>query len=77
MLHPALAQALVTAHVEDLQRAAARRHTIRLVSICRQAEGRPEAGNGAEVSASVSALPVERDDLMDSGSADCRTGPCL
>ena len=36
MLHPALAQALVTAHLEDLQRAAARRHTIRLVSICRR-----------------------------------------
>jgi hypothetical protein len=30
MLHPALARALATAHVEDLHRAAARRHTIRL-----------------------------------------------
>ena len=30
MLHPALARALATAHIEDLQRAAARRHTIRL-----------------------------------------------
>jgi len=30
MLHPALAQALVAAHIEDLHRAAARRHTIRL-----------------------------------------------
>ena len=30
MLHPALTQALVTAHIEDLHRAAARRHTIRL-----------------------------------------------
>jgi hypothetical protein len=29
MLHPALAQALATAHIEDLQRAAARRHAIR------------------------------------------------
>lgn len=36
MLHPALAQALVTAHLENLQRAAARRHTIRLGSICRR-----------------------------------------
>jgi hypothetical protein len=30
MLHPALVQALATAHIEDLHRAAARRHTIRL-----------------------------------------------
>ena len=30
MLHPALTQALATAHIEDLHRAAARRHTIRL-----------------------------------------------
>ena len=30
MLHPALARALATAHIEDLHRAAARRHTVRL-----------------------------------------------
>jgi hypothetical protein len=30
MLHPALARALAVAHIEDLQRTAARRHTIRL-----------------------------------------------
>jgi hypothetical protein len=30
MLHPALTQALAAAHIEDLHRAAARRHTIRL-----------------------------------------------
>jgi hypothetical protein len=30
MLHPALARALATAHIEDLHRAAARRYTIRL-----------------------------------------------
>lgn len=30
MLHPSLARALATAHIEDLHRAAARRHTIRL-----------------------------------------------
>ncbi|HUA07440.1 MAG TPA: hypothetical protein VMB27_26295 [Solirubrobacteraceae bacterium] len=30
MLHPTLARALATAHIEDLQRAAAGRHTIRL-----------------------------------------------
>jgi hypothetical protein len=30
MLHPALARALATAHIEDLHRAAARRETIRL-----------------------------------------------
>jgi hypothetical protein len=30
MLHPALSRALATAHIEDLHRAAARRHTIRL-----------------------------------------------
>ena len=30
MLHPALSQALATAHIEDLHRAAAHRHTIRL-----------------------------------------------
>jgi hypothetical protein len=30
MLHPALARALATAHTEDLHRAAARWHTIRL-----------------------------------------------
>jgi hypothetical protein len=30
MLHPALAQAVATAHIEDLHRAAARRHTVRL-----------------------------------------------
>ena len=30
MLHPALTQALATAHIEDLHRAGARRHTIRL-----------------------------------------------
>jgi hypothetical protein len=30
MLHPALARALVAAHIEDLQRAAARTRTIRL-----------------------------------------------
>ena len=30
MLHPALARALATAHIEDLHRAAARRQTIRL-----------------------------------------------
>ena len=29
MLHPALTRALATAHIEDQQRAAARRHTIR------------------------------------------------
>jgi hypothetical protein len=31
MLHPALSQALATAHIEDLQRAAARWHAIRSV----------------------------------------------
>lgn len=30
MLHPVLARALATAHIEDLQRAAARSHAIRL-----------------------------------------------
>ncbi len=30
MLHPALARALATAHIEDLHRAAARWHTLRL-----------------------------------------------
>src|SRR5579859_1355627 len=30
MLHPALAQALATAHIEDLHRAAARRRAVRL-----------------------------------------------
>jgi hypothetical protein len=30
MLHPDLARAIVTAHIEDLHRAAARRRTIRL-----------------------------------------------
>ena len=30
MLHPTLARALATAHIEDLQRAAARSHAIRL-----------------------------------------------
>ena len=30
MLHPALARALATAHIEDLHRAAARWHTVRL-----------------------------------------------
>jgi hypothetical protein len=30
MLHPALTRALATAHIEDLHRAAARRHAIRL-----------------------------------------------
>ena len=30
MLHPALSRALATAHIEDLHRAAAERHTIRL-----------------------------------------------
>jgi hypothetical protein len=30
LLHPALARALVTAHIEDQHRAAARRRTIRL-----------------------------------------------
>jgi hypothetical protein len=30
MLHPALTRALATAHIEDLHRAAAQRHTIRL-----------------------------------------------
>ena len=30
LLHPALARALVTAHIEDLHREAARRRTIRL-----------------------------------------------
>jgi hypothetical protein len=30
MLHPALAQAVAAAHIEDLHRAADRRHTIRL-----------------------------------------------
>jgi hypothetical protein len=30
MLHPAIAQALVTAHIEDLHRTADRRHTIHL-----------------------------------------------
>ena len=30
MLHPVLARALATAHIEDLHRAAARWHTIRL-----------------------------------------------
>ena len=29
MLHPALARALATAHIEDLQRTAARRRTVR------------------------------------------------
>lgn len=29
MLHPALARALASAHIDDLHRAAARRHTIR------------------------------------------------
>ena len=32
MLHPALSRALATAHLEDLHRAAAERHTIHLAS---------------------------------------------
>jgi hypothetical protein len=31
MLHPAISQAIATAHIEDLHRAAKRSHTIRLV----------------------------------------------
>jgi hypothetical protein len=33
MLHPALTRALATAHIEDLQRAAARTRTIRLARL--------------------------------------------
>ena len=36
MQHPALIQALAAAHMEDLQRAAARSHTIRLASMSRR-----------------------------------------
>jgi hypothetical protein len=46
MLHPALAQALATAHLEDLQRAAARRHTIRLAR--RSARGSRRSVDEAE-----------------------------
>jgi len=53
MLHPALAQALVTAHLEDLQRAAARRHTIRLVSAGHRAESRADPAIAAEMRASA------------------------
>jgi hypothetical protein len=60
MLHPALAQALVTAHLDDLQRAAARRHAIRLVSICRRrprgaASGIDRASSEARRASSVMA----------------------
>lgn len=41
MLHPALAQALAAAHLEDLQRAAARRHTIRLARQAARGSRRP------------------------------------
>jgi len=39
MLHPDLARALVTAHIEDLHRGAARWHAIRLASRARAARG--------------------------------------
>jgi hypothetical protein len=39
MLHPALIRALATAHIEDLQRAAARKHTIRLARRARATRG--------------------------------------
>ena len=63
MLHPALAQALVTAHLEDMERAAARRHAIRLVSIGRRAKGRgaglPVSASGPGVTSEVT--PVRKD----------------
>ena len=43
MLHPALARALATAHIEDLHRAAARRHTIRLARRAAADEPHPAA----------------------------------
>ena len=39
MLHPALARALATAHIEDQLRAAARWHTIRLARRARATRG--------------------------------------
>ena len=39
MLHPAVARALATVHIEDLHRAAARWHTIRLARRARAARG--------------------------------------
>ena len=70
MLHPALARALATAHIEDLHRAAARRHTIRLarraaresrVMATSTAEQRPPQADGMTRSESKSATPSVSD----------------
>jgi hypothetical protein len=51
MLHPALSRALATAHIEDLHRAAAQRHTIRLA--CRVARAHVAARSIAIVRSAV------------------------
>jgi hypothetical protein len=55
MLHPDLARALAAAHIEDLHRAAARRHTIRLA---RRVAHEPHVA--ATPIAAISALDLER-----------------
>jgi hypothetical protein len=58
MLHPALTRALVTAHIEDLHRAAARRRTIRLAR--RVAHEPPAAATLTAILHSASARLRER-----------------
>ena len=55
MLHPTLAQTLATAHIEDLHRAAARWHTIRLAHRAAQEPRVAAAPTAIQRSASESA----------------------
>jgi hypothetical protein len=79
MLHPALAQAAATAHIEDLHRAAARRHTIRLA---RRVEHEPRVAatpiamqrSGSESAAWTSC--AQADGLTPTETVQAALSPC-
>jgi hypothetical protein len=79
MLHHALAQALATAHIEDLHRAAARRHTIRLA---RRVVHEPRVAAtpiAVQRSASESAAwtsPAQADGMTPTQTAQAARWPC-
>ena len=60
MLHPALAQALASAHIEDLHRAAARRHAIRRPSRRARATGRGRSNRHTAIRVRVSRVDFVR-----------------
>jgi hypothetical protein len=77
MLHPALARALVTAHIEDQLRAAARWHTIRLARRDRATRGGDfDRRTAIRVDSTTSTAPAQADGMTPTEIPQAALWPC-